>query len=319
MPTITFQEKAYECSGEESLLDCINRQGGSLSFGCRAGICQACMLKATHGAPPAAAQQGIKPSLKEKGYFLACLCRPKSDLEIALPDRRDELTSVTINSIDYFTSTVLRLTTSCPDGFCYQPGQFVNVIRAEDGLARSYSLASIPSDGHLEFHIRLLPDGEMSHWIAHTLKQGSEILLSDPMGNCCYRQDYAEKPLLLAGTGTGMAPLFGILRDALANEHRPDIQLLHGALQGTDLYLDQQLRDIAGQHSNVSYIPCVLNGVTPQGGVSGSIDSHLATLSGDSDRAAFLCGDSDIVEAMRQTCMRLGIHESAIHSDSFGK
>ena len=318
MPIITFQGKAYEYSGEESLLDCINRQEGSLPFGCRAGICQACILKATKGAPPSTAQQGIKSALKEKGYFLACLCKPESDLEITLPDRRDELTPATIVNMEHLTPTILRLTTSYPDGFRYRAGQFVNFIRPEDGVARSYSLASTPDDGQLEFHIRLLRHGEMSCWITDTLKQGSEILLSEPMGDCYYRQEYNTQSLLLAGTGTGLAPLYGILRDALANKHCPKIHLVHGALKSSDLYLDQELQSMATMHDNIIYTPCLLTGSMPQGAVNGPVDRYLATLSSDSDRAAFLCGDSDSVEAMRRACITLGMSEPAIHSDSFG-
>ncbi|ATX80912.1 Ferredoxin-NADP reductase [Mariprofundus ferrinatatus] len=319
MPIITYQGKTYECSSEESLVDGMNRQGANISYGCRGGLCQACMVKAVKGTPPAAAQAGIKPSLQKKGYFLACLCNPESDIEIALPDRRDEFSPATITTIDHLNPSVLRLMTTRPDGFNYRPGQFVNFIRAADGLSRSYSLASIPDDDRLEFHIRLLPGGRMSGWLASELKPGDELLLSDAMGDCCYRDSYGDQPLLLAGTGTGLAPLYGILRDALSRGHTGQIRLLHGGLSGGDLYLDHDLRDLAAAHANLTYIPCVLNGDTPSGGVSGPINSHLGRqLAGGENWIAFLCGDSGIVEAMRSSCISSGLDESAIHSDAFG-
>lgn len=319
MPTVTFNEKAYDCSSDESLLDGLNRQGANLSFGCRGGLCHACMVKAVKGTPPLAAQADLKPALKAKGYFLPCLCKPEEDYEIALPDRRDEFTSATITSIDHLTPSVVRLKTSQPAGFGYRPGQFVNIIRATDGLSRSYSLASIPDDRSLEFHIRLLPDGRMSGWINDALACGDEILLSDPMGDCCYRRAYGDRPLLLAGTGTGLAPLYGILRDAIATGHRGEIHLLHGAIDSGGLYLDSELREIAASHDNITYTPTVLSGPTPAGGSNETIDALVSAQMGQGrEWVAFLCGDSKIVADMRRACTGHGMNESDIHSDAFG-
>ncbi|ATX78485.1 Ferredoxin-NADP reductase [Mariprofundus aestuarium] len=319
MPTVIYQGKAYECESDETLLDGVNRQGGTISYGCRGGFCQSCMVKAVKGTPPAAAQAGIRPAMKKKGYFLSCLCKPESDFEITPPDRRDEFIPATVTGLEYLNPTVIRLTTKRPDGFNYRPGQFVNLIRPEDGLARSYSLASIPSDGELAFHIRLLPDGKMSNWFIDHLQCGTEILLSDAMGDCCYRKGYADRPLLLAGTGTGLAPIYGILRDALASGHSQQIRLLHGALSSDGLYYDQLLRGVADKHNNFSYIPCLLNEAAPEGGLSGPIDSHIpAQLASDSNWVAFLCGDSEVVTSMRKSCVTHGMDESAIHSDAFG-
>lgn len=319
MPVITYQGKEYECDSEESLLDGINRQGGNLPFGCRSGLCQGCMVKAVKGEPTAISQSGVKPMLKKKGYFLSCLCKPETDLEITQPDRRDEFLHCNIIALDYLNDTVIRLRVSRPSGFSYRPGQFVNIIRPEDGLARSYSLASIPSDDHLEFHIRLLADGKMSRWIANNLEHGSEILISEAMGDCCYREVYSERPLLLAGAGTGLAPIYGILRDAIASGHQAHIRLIHGGLSTRDLYLDTALRKLADQHGNISYIPSVLHGEAPEGGVVAPIDILIPDqLTCDSNWAAYLCGDATTVSSMRRNCFSHGVDESSIHSDAFG-
>src|ERR1019366_6954129 len=118
----------------------------------------------------------------------------------------------------------------------YRAGQFVSLFR-EDGLARSYSLASLPGEGALELHVRKIPGGAMSGWLysqalhsqaLHSqsldraqpgAQSGVPVWIQGPSGNCFYVPGKADEPLLLAGAGTGLAPLYGIARDALQQGH----------------------------------------------------------------------------------------------------
>jgi len=319
MPTITFQGQQYECPPDELLLDALNKQGVTLPSGCRAGACQACLLKTETGTPPETAQAGIEQKLKDKNYFLSCLCKPESAMDIALPDPADKYHSSVVFDKIWLNKSVIRLRISRPDGFAYTPGQFVNLLQPETGLVRSYSLASTCDDDFLEFHIRVLPDGRMSHWLADSVENGAFILISDAMGNCCYRNNYSGFPLLLAGTGTGLAPLYGILNHAIASGHQHTIQLLHGGLNREGLYYEEELQRLSSSTNHLSYSPCVLNGPAPENGVVGAIDELLGQyLERHEQWRIFLCGDSNTVTAMRQVCIAYGIDESHIHTDAFG-
>ena len=320
MPTITFQGQKYACSADEPLLDALNRQGTNLPFGCRAGVCQACMLKAMEGEPPEAAQAGIEQKLKDQNYFLSCLCKPESDMAVELPDPADKYHSSIVFEKTWLNKSVVCLRISRPDGFEYTPGQFVNLLQADTGIVRSYSLASCcDDDGFLEFHIRVLPDGAMSNWIAESVENGTFLLISDAMGNCCYHNNYHDFPLLLAGTGTGLAPLYGILRHAITAGHQQDIYLLHGGLNREGLYYEEQLHQLVADTDNFYYIPSVLNGRAPEGGQQGAIDKQLELLLKKHKQwRVFLCGDSNTVTTMRETCLAHGVDESEIYTDAFG-
>src|SRR4051795_10925441 len=77
-----FEGKLYALEAGESVLDCLLRHGESVNSLCRSGACQSCMLKATAGVVPAAAQVGLKDAWKKQGYFLACVCRPQEELSV---------------------------------------------------------------------------------------------------------------------------------------------------------------------------------------------------------------------------------------------
>lgn len=318
MPIISYQGETYECSHDEFLLDSLNRQGAGLASGCHGGHCHVCMIKTIKGKTPEQPQTDLKTSMKEKGYFLPCICKPTSDLEICQPERRDRFITANVTGLDMLNANVIRLRTNHPAEFEYRPGQFVNLIRAGDELTRSYSLASIHKDHQLEFHIRLLSDGKMSNWIANDIQCGDELLMSEAKGKCYYQYHDSDRPLLLAGTGTGLAPLYGILRDALSSGHQAPIYLLQGALRADDLYYTHQLQQLANTHDNFTYIPCVLHGDSLEGDLSGPIDEHIPEqLATNSNWITYLCGDSDIVGIMRRSCYTHGVEASDIHCDAF--
>jgi ferredoxin-NADP reductase len=88
----------------------------------------------------------------------------------------------------------------------------VTLSRA-DGLARAYSIASQPdaADGCVELHVRVLSSGRMSSWLGGGQAVGERVSLRGPIGECFYLPGNPQQPLLLAGTGTGLAPLWGIV------------------------------------------------------------------------------------------------------------
>ncbi len=317
MPTIRFEGKEYFCASDETVLESLERHGVMLPSSCKAGACQTCLTRAIKGKPPAASQVGIKDTLAAQNYFLACICKPEEDLEIGLATVSPKQ-STTVISKTQMNESIIRLRLEVPEGFSYQAGQFINLIRPEDELTRSYSLASIPSDPWLELHIKQVPDGRMSNWLFDAVNEGDQLSFFGPSGDCFYLPDDPERTLLLVGAGTGLAPLYGILRDALAQGHGGDIHLFHASLATPGLYLIDELNALADQYPQFAYSPCVLHGEAPAGGIQGNIaDIPGAQLGSFNGFRVYLCGDPDIVNALRQKSFMAGASMQDIHSDPF--
>jgi NAD(P)H-flavin reductase len=123
--------------------------------------------------------------------------------------------------------------------------------------------------------------------------------------------------MLLAGTGTGLAPLYGILLDALSQGHKGPIHLFHGAVHEGGLYLQAALRSLAARSPNVEYTPTVLNGSDPAI-ATGSIEQIMLErrpqLSG---WRAFVCGDPVIVKLLRKKIFLAGAASCDIYADAF--
>lgn len=315
MPTFTFSGVACQAAPEESVLDALLRHGVEVSNSCRAGACQSCMLRATSGVLPAASQQGLKATLVEQGYFLSCVCRPEGDLVLE-PAGGLEFTA-SIAALERLSANVLRVRLRTEAPLAYRAGQYLTLRRA-DGLARSYSLASLPEDGALELHVRRAPRGRMSGWLFDEARVNDAVTVRGPAGECFYTGGSPDQPLLLAGTGTGLAPLIGILRDALRLGHRGPIHLYHGALRPEGLYLREELRDLDGAHANLHYTPVVLEGGEPEGIAAGALDKTITAahpkLSG---WRGFLCGDPGIVQLLKKKLFLAGMASRDIFADAF--
>ena len=316
MASVRFEGVSYFLADNETVLDGLLRHGRRLSYSCKAGVCASCVLKATTGVPPARAQAGLKDSWKARGYFLACSCVPETDLDVASPDA-DLRFGATIQSLSMLSGDVIEARLAPDTPIDFRAGQYVTIVR-EDGLARSYSIASLPKKGELELHIRKIRGGAMSGWFHDTARPGDRVTVIGPSGECFYVEGREDQPLLLAGTGTGLAPLYGVLRDAISKQHRGPIYLFHGALHAGGLYLVNELREIAQAHRQVCYVPSVLRGEPEQGFAVGALDQAIVDrIPNVSGWRGYICGDPAMVQSLKMKLFLAGMASRDIHADAF--
>ena len=316
MSSVRFDGVSYSLIVGESVLDGLLRHGVRLSYSCKAGVCGSCVMKATAGNPTAKAQAGLKDSWKARGYFLACSCIPDDDLDVSAPDA-DLRFGATIRSLRKLSDDVVEVHLVPDAPIEFRSGQYVTIVR-RDGLARSYSIASLPEEGELELHVRKIPNGAMSGWFHDVACSGDRVTVIGPSGECFYVSGREDQPLLLAGTGTGLAPLYGILKDALQQKHRGPIHLFHGALHRGGLYLVNELREIAGNHAQFCYVPAVLSGEPEQGVVVGSLDQTiLQRIPNTGGWRGYVCGDPGLVQNLKMKLFLAGMASRDIHADAF--
>lgn len=317
MADVRFKDQKFEWKAEESLLDCLERNGVDVPSSCRSGACHSCLVKVVAGPISPLAQLGLKETWKEQQLCLSCVSKEPADVTIALADQSVQVGAKVLGK-DKLGRDVVRLKLRPDVAFPVRAGQFINLTRA-DGLTRSYSVASLESDGHVELHVRVVPNGKMSAWVASPeCGVGQAVSLRGPTGDCFYVDGRPDQPLLLIGTGTGLAPLVGIARDALAQNHRGSIALVHGGRGPEDLYLDVELRQLARKHPQFRYLPTLSQGEPMPGAFSGRVDKVVAdqfpSLNGF---RVFLCGSPQMVKDARALVYRLGASLDDIHADAF--
>ena len=318
MSQILFRNRKYQCRDNETLLEALQRQNVEMLFSCRKGSCQTCVLKCVSGHLPDESQKNLRSALVNNGYFMPCVCKPSGDMEIEDVAHEDLYFSALVSKKELLSDNVCRLLIEAESLTDYQPGQFINLSRPEDGLTRSYSIANRLQDYFIEIHVQRMTNGLLSNWIFDELEEGSVIDVQGPNGSSVYSESMLNKPLLMISSGTGLAPHLGIMRDAIDHHHKQNIYIYHGCNSHTDAYLHQYMIQMASEYENVNYYSCVTSGDLAYDMYSGEA-VKLATLyhSDIKSYQVFLAGSPSMVESVRSDLMFRGVPLKNIHADPF--
>lgn len=318
MTHIRYDENYFAIEERQTVLECLLGHGVPIPSSCRSGACQTCLMRALEGNPPASSQAGLKDTLKLQNYFLACICQPSEDLAVGLPDEGQSSSHAVVHRLEMLNHDILRVDLEPLNPITYRAGQFINLVHDNYHL-RSYSIASVPGqDEHLQLHVRRLENGRVSTWIHDDLEIGHEVEIRGPAGDCFYTPGKPDQPLLLIGTGSGLAPLYGILRDALHQGHSGPIRLFHGSRERQGLYLVDELRHLESQYDNFSYFPCLSGARVPTGFAAGRV--HETALRETPDLKGwrvFLCGHPAMVSTTRTKAYLAGASLKDIMADAF--
>jgi NAD(P)H-flavin reductase/ferredoxin len=317
MPKVIYGGQSYQCEGV-SVLDCLTARGVPVPSSCRTGVCQTCLMRAVKGRVPEKAQAGLKSTLVAQNYFLPCSCFPEEDIEVVLPAEGMGKQEAKVTRIEYLNADILGIRIKPAQRFEYRAGQFINFYK-DANTVRSYSMASVPAlEDELFLNVRKVPNGQVSNWIFDHLKVGDNITISEALGDCFYVAGNPQQNILLIGTGSGLAPLYGILRDALQNGHTGAISLYHGNVSADGFYLVSDLKKLAADHPNLSYTPCVSEGEAPPGVACGMVlDVALKNHPDLTNWRIFLCGNPNMVNAAKRETFLSGASMQNIFADPF--
>jgi NAD(P)H-flavin reductase/ferredoxin len=291
-----------------NLLDALLSAGIAVPNSCRAGSCHACLIRCLHGEPLDAQPDALSVAQRTQGWRLACQCQVQGDLTLQLFDSAVDGIAANIVSCDWLSATVLRLRLLPERRLRYQAGQHV-LLWTPDGVARPYSLASLAdADDYLEFHLDCRQAGAFST-AARAFAVGQPLRLGELRGGALhYDHDWHARPLWLLAAGTGLAPLWGVLHEALRQGHSGPIRVLHLAHDATEHYLAEPLAELSAQHANLQ-VQLVSTADLPVALAELRLVSRQTM--------ALLCGSPASVEVFNRRLYLLGLPRNQILADVF--
>lgn len=294
--------------------------------GCRSGNCGACKSELVSGEVEMSpySSYALTEAEKEQGYILACRSVPWSDCEVAWVEAADtEVHPIRrlvcrVRALEDATHDIriMRLEVLSGGPFSFAAGQFARV--SFDGLpSRDYSMANRPDEPLLEFHVRLIPGGAVTPYVAKTLAVGDEVRLDAPLGTSYLRRHH-RGPIVAMGGGSGLAPVKSIVESALEKGMRQPIHLYLGVRAERDVYMEDHFHRLAAAHPNlrVHYVLSEALGETARrtGYLHEALAADFESLDGC---MIYLAGPPVMVDACVRTARDLGVRRQDCHADAF--
>jgi len=308
-----------------TILEAALDQGVGYPFGCQSGNCGACKSRLSKGevTMEGYSEFALSDEEKARGLILACRAVPWEDCDVAWLEEDDlvvhprRVLGCKVVGLDDATHDIKRVRLAIESGgpFDFSAGQFASVT-FDACPPRDYSMANVPGDPILEFHVRRTQGGETSAFVADKLKLGDKVRVEGPFGPSYLRESH-RGPIIAVAGGSGMAPLKSIVERALAKEMPQHIYFYFGVRTERDLYLHDHFVNLAEKHKNLHFIPVLSegDGMTRRCGL---VHEAVAEDFDEFDGCkAYLAGPPVMVEAATQLFERRGMRRVDIHADAF--
>lgn len=320
--------KQFEAAADESLLEAALFNDIHLPYGCQSGGCGACRARLVEGEidypydPPA-----LSPAEKDAGYILLCQAQPRSALRIEVEELPEDHAipvrnmPVRVESRERLCHDVMGLTLKLPKGeaFEFLAGQYVDIM-LRDGRRRSFSMASPPElKGQVELQLRHVPGGDFTDYVFNDMPERAILRLEGPLGAFYLREDSTRPIVMLAG-GTGIAPLWAMLRHLSARGMRRPVRLFWGVRARRDLYLHEALQRFVEANSWLDYTPVLSepNSADAWRGETGFVhETALKKVPGFAGSEVYMSGPPVMIKAAQAAFTGAGLPLSQLHYDSF--
>ena len=199
------------------------------------------------------------------------------------------------------------------DAFAYQPGQFLTLRLNIDGrhVPRCYSMSSAPGvDDAPRVTVKRVTGGRGSNWVCDHVRAGDTLEVMAPSG-VFHPRSLNGDFLLLAG-GSGITPVFSILRSVLA-KGSGRVTLLYANRDEKSVIFKNELKALAEAHPARLTVVHWLDSVQGVPSVA-----QLAELARHHCSAqAFICGPGPYMDAAVAALQAIEMPSERIHVERF--
>ncbi|MBK8983639.1 MAG: 2Fe-2S iron-sulfur cluster binding domain-containing protein [Ignavibacteria bacterium] len=169
-----------------------------------------------------------------------------------------KLYPIKVSKKSFLTPDSVKISLDIPDElktiFAYHQGQYLSIKISINGAeySREYSLCSSPyTDTDYSFASKIVKDGIVSSYLFHSVNAGDTIFSYPPQGNFFTELHPMNKKLyfLIAG-GSGITPVYSILKSVLIKEPESRIVLYYGNNTMQSIMFKDELDELHVKYNN---------------------------------------------------------------------
>lgn len=211
----------------------------------------------------------------------------------------------------------------------YQSGQFLTLLFDIKGqkVRRSYSLSSSPkTDTSPAISVKRIPGGLVSNYICDTLNVGDSVEIMEAMGNFKVEPDATtSKTYVFVGAGSGITPLFSMIKTLLHSEPQSRIYLIYGSRNEQQIIFKKALDEMEHSFSDRFKVVHVISQSGPTWvGYKGRINQasivfYLKQELGINIPEAhyYICGPGQMMQEVKNSLAMFEVPENQVHQELF--
>jgi ring-1,2-phenylacetyl-CoA epoxidase subunit PaaE len=215
------------------------------------------------------------------------------------------------------------------DKFKYIPGQYMTLRMPVNGQLhnRSYSFCSSPfRDEPITIAVKEVAGGTVSTFVNKTLTAGMELEVMEPMGNFHSPLSASHaKHYILFGGGSGITPVFSILKSVLAAEPNSKVSLFYGNRDTQSIIFRKQLDALeAANPSRLKVVYILDKAEAGWTGYTGFIVKDIAlellkayTDMNFSNAEFFICGPTPMMKEVEHALESIAVSKDKTHIEYF--
>lgn len=231
-----------------------------------------------------------------------------------------EITAIYIETDSCKTFTFYSL-----PGVNYKAGQFLTFLFERRGreIRRSYSLSSSPdADNALSITIKLTSNGEISRWWLFEAKVGDKVKALPPSGMFFLEWQQTARDIFLTAAGSGITPLYSIIKSALIREPQSRIILVYSNTSNNTTIFLSVLKKLERDHPGRLLIYWLF------GDNKDLLYARLGTYNlqriiadamafAREDAVMYTCGPQDYMQTVQITWMTMGFSRKGFRKELF--
>ena len=213
----------------------------------------------------------------------------------------------------------------------YSSGQFINIFSHVGGesISRSYSFSSAPEvDLHPAVTIKHVVGGKLSAHLVESLLAGDMLEISEPMGRFSLQDEgLDDKHLVFIAGGSGITPLFSMVKTALKRSESVRITLLYGNRNIASVIFLAQLQVLQAQHADRLQVVHFLQEGSPDqdipycysGYITRDFLAQVVYAHSSLTSEVYLCGPEGMMNTVLVYLEELGYDRGRIYRESYGQ
>jgi ring-1,2-phenylacetyl-CoA epoxidase subunit PaaE len=205
-------------------------------------------------------------------------------------------------------------------------GQYVNLKITLDGqeIRRAYSICSSPKSGELRIAVKAVKNGFFSKFANEKLAVGNVIEVGTPEGKFTFEPKVErQKNYAAFVAGSGITPVFSILKTVLEEEPNSTFVLVYGNKSENEAIFHNQLHDLQLQYVGRLFVQYVYSQSTADNALFGRIDKSTVNFILKNKHAEmnfskfYLCGPEEMINLVSNTLKENNISDSDIKFELF--